>query len=72
MNDLCLSLNQSRISGSLGGYLTNYICCADDVCLTALSSSGMQHLLDLCDLYATNHQLSYSFPSVEHAYRYRK
>ena len=28
--------------------------------LIALSSSGMQHLLDLCSVYATNHQLSYN------------
>ena len=28
--------------------------------LIALSSSGMQHLLDLCSVYDTNHQLSYN------------
>ena len=60
MNDLSLSLNKSGIGGSLGDNLINQICYADDVCLIALSSSGMQHLLDLCDLYATNHQLSYN------------
>ena len=36
------------------------ICYADDLCLIALSSSGMQHLLDLCSVYATNYQLSYN------------
>ena len=56
MNDL----NQSGIGGSLGDNLVNHICYAEDLCLIALSSSGMQHLLDLCSLYATNYQLSYN------------
>ena len=29
-------------------------------CLIVLSSSGMQHLLDLCSVYATNYQLCYN------------
>ena len=48
-------LNQSGIGGFLGDSLVNHICYADDLCLFALSSSGMQHLLDLCSVYATNH-----------------
>ena len=61
MNDLSLSLNEFGIDGSLGDNFNNHICDIADLCLIALSSSGsgMQHLLDLCDLYATNHQLSY-------------
>ena len=39
---------------------SRHICCADDLCLIALSSFGMQHLSDFCTLYATNHQLSYN------------
>ena len=42
--------NQSGIGGSLGDNLINDI----------LSSSGKQHLLDSCDLYVTNNQLSYN------------
>ena len=38
----------------------NPICYADDLCRIALSSSRMKNLLDLCDFYATNHQLSYN------------
>ena len=66
MNNLSVTLNQSAISGSLGDNLVNHISYADNLYLIALSSSGMQHLLDLCSVYATNHQLSYnatkSFP----------
>ena len=60
MNDLSLSLNHSVIVGSLGNNLINHICYADDLFHIVLCSSGMQHLLDLCDLYATNFQLSYN------------
>ena len=60
MNNLSLTLNQSGIGGFLGDSLINHICYVDDLCLIALSSSGMQHLLDLCSVYATNHQLSYN------------
>ena len=56
MNDLSLSPNQSIIGGTLGDNLINHICYADDLFVIALSSSGMQHILELCDLYATNHQ----------------
>ena len=33
---------------------------ADDLCLIALSSSGRQCLFDICDKYATGHQLTYN------------
>ena len=42
------------------GNLINHLCYADDLCLIALSSSGMQYLLDICDKYATGHQLTYN------------
>ena len=55
MNNLSVSLHHSGIGGSLGGNLINHLCYADDLCLIALSSSGMQCLLDICDKYATGH-----------------
>ena len=48
MNNLSVTLNQSGIGGFLGDSLVNHICYADDLCLIAFSSSGMQHPLDLC------------------------
>ena len=51
MNNLRVTLNQSGIGGSFGDNLVNHICYTDDLCLIALSSSGMQHLLDLCNVY---------------------
>ena len=60
MNNLSVSLNHSGIGGSLRGNLINHLCYADGLCLIALSSSGMQCLLDICDKYATGHQLTYN------------
>ena len=60
MNNLSLSLNSSGIGGSLEDNIVNHLCYADDLCLITLSSSGMQHLLDICDTYAISHQLSYN------------
>ena len=45
---------------STGVNIINHLCNADDLCLISLSSSGMQHLLDICDTYAISHQLSYN------------
>ena len=53
MNNLSVTLNQSGIGGFLGDNLINHICYADDLCFIAFSSFGMQHLLDLCSVYAT-------------------
>ena len=58
--NLSVTINQSGIGGSLRDNFVNHICSADDLYLIALSSSWMQHLLDLCSLYATNRQLSYN------------
>ena len=60
MNNLSLSLNHSGIRGSLGNNIINHLCCADDLCLIALSSERMQKQLNTCDAYATSHQLSYN------------
>ena len=60
MNNLSATLNQSGIGGSIGDNLVNHICRVDDSWLIALSSSGMQHLLDLCNMYVTRNQLSYN------------
>ena len=60
MNNLSLSLNSSGIGGSLGHNIINHLCYADGLCLISLISSGMQHLLNMCDTYAISHQLSYN------------
>ena len=51
-------MNSSSIGGSLGNNLINHLCNADDLCLISLSSSGIQHLLDICD--TISRQLSYN------------
>ena len=60
MNNLSVSLNHSGIGGSLVGNLINHLCYVHDLCLIALSSSGMQCLLDICNKYVTGHQLTYN------------
>ena len=60
MDDLSIALNNSGIEGYLGDAFLNNLCYADDICLISLSSSGMQHLLNICQNYATNHQLLYN------------
>ena len=66
MDDLRETLNNSGIGGYLGDTFLNHLCYADDLCLISLSSTGMQQLLNICQTYATNHQLLYngakSFP----------
>ena len=60
MDDLSVNLNSSGIGGYLGDAFLNHLCYADDICLISLSSSRMQQLLDICQTYATSHQLLYN------------
>ena len=60
MDDLSKGLNSSGIVGYLGASFLNHLCYGDDLCLIRLSSYGMQQLLNICQDYATNHQLAYN------------
>ena len=53
-------LNCSGIGGYIGTSFNNHLCCADDLCLISLSSSGVQHLLNICNEYATTPKLLYN------------
>ena len=52
MDDLSIALNSSGIGGYLGAAFLNHLC--------YVSSNGMQQLLNICQNYATNHQLLYN------------
>ena len=60
MDDLSLMLNCSGIWGYIGTSFINHLCYADDLRLISLSSSGMQHLLNMCNEYATTHTILYN------------
>ena len=60
MDDLSLMLNCSGIGGYIGTSFINHLCYADDLCLISLSSSGMQHLLNIYNEYATTQKLLYN------------
>ena len=47
VNELSELLNKSGIGGNLGGTLINHMLYADDICIVSLSSSGLQHLLNI-------------------------
>ena len=60
MDDLSLKLNCSGIGGYIGTSFINHLCYADDLCLISVSSSGMQHLLNICKEYEFTHKLLYN------------
>ena len=60
MDDLSVMLNCSSIGGYIRTSFINHLCYADDLCLISLSSSGMQHLLNICNEYATTQKLLYN------------
>ena len=53
VNDSSISLIQFDIGGSLRDNLINHNVMLTNLYLIALSSSGIKHLWDLCDLYTT-------------------
>ena len=60
MDDLSIALNNSGIGGYLGEAFLNHLSYADDMCLISLSSSRMRQSFNICQNYATNHQLLYN------------
>ena len=60
MDKLGIALNSSGIGGYLGNVFLNHLCYSDNLCLIRLSSTGMQQLLNICQNYATDHQLLYN------------
>ena len=55
-----MHLNSSGIGDYLGTAFINYLCYADDLCLSSLSSGRMQQLLHICSKYVAEHQLIYN------------
>ena len=49
-----------NVGGSIGGKRINQLFYADDVCLLSLSSEGMQNILDICAIYAIEHDLIFN------------
>ena len=56
MDELSKAIN-IRVLGVLRNYLYISFVFADDLCLISLSSSEMQQLLNICQIYAIKHQL---------------
>ena len=60
VNELSELLNKSGIGGNLGGTIINHMLYADDICIVSLSSSGLQHLLNICSDYCERHDLTFN------------
>ena len=58
--NVSLKFNCSGIGGYIGISFINHLCYAYDLCLISLSSSGMQHLLNICKEYASTHNFLYN------------
>ena len=60
VNELSELLTKSGIRGNLGGTIINHILYADDICIVSLTSSGLQHLLNICRDYCERHDLTFN------------
>ena len=60
VNELSELLNKSGIGGNLGGTIIYHMLYADDICIVSLSSSGLQHLLNICSDYCERHDLTFN------------
>ena len=59
-NELSELLNKSGIGGNIGRTIINHMLYADDICIVSLSSSGLQHLLNICIDYSERHDLTFN------------
>ena len=60
VNELSELLSKSGIRGNLGGTIINHMLYADDICIVSLSSSCLQHLLNICSDYCERHDLTFN------------
>ena len=60
VNDLSVCLNKSGVGGSMNGTFVNHMLYADDICIISLSSSGLQRLLTICDVYCKLHDFIFN------------
>ena len=60
MNDLSILLNNCNLGGKIGGQLLNHLIYADDVCLISLSAHAMQEMINICQKFATSHDLLFN------------
>ena len=71
VNELSELLNKSGIGGNLGGTIINHMLYADDICIVSLSSSGLQHLLNICSDYCERHDLTFNAKKIYvHVFQY--
>ena len=53
-------LNNSGIGGSMNGTVINHMLYVDDICIIALSSAGLQQLLNIYSGYSELHDLTFN------------
>ena len=71
INELSELLNKSGIGGYLGGTIINHMLYAHDICIFYLSSSGLQHLLNICSDYCERHDLTFNARKIYvHVFQY--
>ena len=60
MHDFGMILNNANKDGHIKGAKCDRIWHADDLCLISITSSGMQTLLNICELYGRENDLIYN------------
>ena len=60
MDELSVRLTNSRIGCHINDTCVNHIIYADDSVLLSPSPAGLQKLLDICNIYAENHDITYN------------
>ena len=60
MDDLSVSVSSSNIGGRIGNIFLNHLCYVDDLCLGCSSFAGLQKLLNIYSMYASDHSLTYN------------
>jgi len=60
LNDLSVQLTASGIGCRIGSTVFNHAIYADDVCLMTTSIHALKLLLQICENYATNHDLKFN------------
>ena len=70
IDDLSVSLNSCNIGRRIENIFLNHLCYADDLCLTSLSSTGMQKLLGIWSKYAIGHFLTHNAKNCFHCVSY--
>jgi len=60
LDELSIQLGSARVGCTVGNMVVNHLKFADDICVFSPSIRGLQCLLNICGVYAAEHEITFN------------